>query len=311
MLSRRLLRVKAMQVAYSAAAQGGMSEGEALKLLDHSVGKSQDLYCLLLQLPYELRRLAAKRIEIGLGKIRPTEADLHPNRRFADNRFIAALYDEGDLLERLRKAAGSWADDETMLKTLFNKMTHCDVYRRYMEADEDGMAADKAYVLHFFGKELPKHAFFFAALELKSLFWNDEAEFMISMAIKTLKEHDPEVGEPLQLMPLYKDPDDREFATTLLRETLRLRAETLDMIGKYSKNWEADRVAALDVTLMAMAVAEMTAFRHISIKVTLNEYIEIAKHYSTDKSGGYINGLLEKIVRELLAAGRVAETQLK
>lgn len=310
MLSRRLLRVKAMQVAYSAAAQGGMSEGEALKLLDHSVGKSQDLYCLLLQLPYELRRLAAKRIEIGLGKIRPTEADLHPNRRFADNRFIAALYDEGDLLERLRKAAGSWADDETMLKTLFNKMTHCDVYRRYMEADEDGMAADKAYVLHFFGKELPKHAFFFAALELKSLFWNDEAEFMISIAIKSFKDFDPTAAKPFVLAPVYKDDDDRQFALTLLKQAIDLRDETIQMIGKYSKNWETDRVAAMDIVLMTLAVAEMTAFKHISIKVTLNEYIEIAKHYSTDKSGGYINGLLEKIVRELLDSGRIVEAQL-
>lgn len=310
MLSRRLIRVKVMQVVYSLVLQGGATQQEAAKLLTHSIEKSQDLYLLLLQLPYELRRLADKRIEIGLNKIRPTEADLNPNRRFVNNRFIAGLYDNNDFLEQLQKKAGSWADDETVLKTLFNKMVHTDLYKRYMDDDDDDLAADKAFIVRFFTKELPKQAYLFACLELKNIFWNDEAEFMISIAIKSFKDFDPTAAKPFVLAPVYKDDDDRQFALTLLKQAIDLRDETIQMIGKYSKNWETDRVAAMDIVLMTLAVAEMTAFKHISIKVTLNEYIEIAKHYSTDKSGGYINGLLEKIVRELLDSGRIVEAQL-
>lgn len=310
MLSRRLIRVKVMQVLYSLIQQGDLDLKEAETLLQHSIGKSQDLYHLILQLPSALRHLAAKRIEIGRTKLRPTAAELNPNTRFAQNRLILALEENEQLNKAIETSGNTWSQDDTVIKTIFSKMTHCDAYNKYMNSDEDSFEADRNFVIKFMGKELPKMSFFFQALEFKNVFWNDEAEFMISMAIKTLKDFDGTNGATVELMPLYKDEDDAEFTKKVLRRSIMERENTIEMIKKYSKNWDADRVALLDVLLINMAIAEMTTMVNIPIKVTLNEYIEIAKFYSTDKSNSYINGLLEKIVRQLVEEKRISEAQL-
>lgn len=309
MLSRRLIRVKVMQVLYALIEQGDLNPTEAAKLLQHSISKSQELYHLILQLPSELRHLAVKRIENGRSKYRPTEKELNPNTRFANNRLINKIEDDEALRKYVEAEGNTWAQDETLMKSIFAKMTHCDSYDRYMNAAEDSFEADKAFVVKFLTKELPKMSFFFAALELKNAFWNDESEFMISMAIKTIKEM-TEDGDGMDLMPLYKDDDDREFTNKLLRNSIAERDSTIEFIKKFSKNWDIERVALMDIILITMAIAEMTTMVNIPIKVTLNEYIEISKYYSTDKSSGYINGLLEKIVRQLVADKRISESQL-
>ncbi len=310
MLSRRLIRVKVLQVLYSLIQQGDLDLKEAETLLQHSIGKSQDLYHLILQLPSALRHLAAKRIEIGRTKMRPTAAELNPNTRFAKNRLILELEENEQLNKAIETSGNTWSQDDTVIKTIFSKMTHCDAYNKYMNSDEDSFEADRNFVIKFMSKELPKMSFFFQALEFKNVFWNDEAEFMISMAIKTLKDFDGSNGATVELMPLYKDEDDAEFTKKVLRRSVMERENTIEMIKKYSKNWDADRVALLDVLLINMAIAEMTTMVNIPIKVTLNEYIEIAKFYSTDKSNSYINGLLEKIVRQLVEEKRISEAQL-
>lgn len=310
MLSRRLIRVKVMQTLYSLIQQGNLDPAEAERLLQHSIGKSQDLYHLILQLPTALRHLAAKKIEIGRAKLRPTAAELNPNTRFATNKLILQLEENEQLNKIIETQSVTWAQDETVVKTIFSKLMHSEAYTRYMEAPENSFEADKAFVIRFLGKELPKMSFFFQALELKNVFWNDEAEFMISMAMKTIKEFDGQNGASVELMPLYKDQDDVDFTKNILRRSIVERDNTLELIKKFSKNWDADRVALMDVILINMAIAEMTTMVNIPIKVTLNEYIEISKYYSTDKSNSYINGLLEKIVRQLVEEKKINEAQL-
>ena len=310
MLSRRLIRVKVMQILYSLIQQGNLDPAEAERLLQHSIGKSQDLYHLILQLPTALRHLAAKKIEIGRAKLRPTAAELNPNTRFATNKLILQLEENEQLNKIIETQSVTWAQDETVVKTIFSKLMHSESYTRYMEAPENSFEADKAFVIRFLGKELPKMSFFFQALELKNVFWNDEVEFMISMAMKTIKEFDGQNGASVELMPLYKDQDDVDFTKNILRRSIVERDNTLELIKKFSKNWDADRVALMDVILINMAIAEMTTMVNIPIKVTLNEYIEISKYYSTDKSNSYINGLLEKIVRQLVEEKKINEAQL-
>lgn len=310
MLSRRLIRVKVMQILYSLIQQGNLDPAEAERLLQHSIDKSQDLYHLILQLPTALRHLAAKKIEIGRAKLRPTAAELNPNTRFATNKLILQLEENEQLNKIIETQSVTWAQDETVVKTIFSKLMHSESYTRYMEAPENSFEADKAFVIRFLGKELPKMSFFFQALELKNVFWNDEAEFMISMAMKTIKEFDGQNGASVELMPLYKDQDDVDFTKNILRRSIVERDNTLELIKKFSKNWDADRVALMDVILINMAIAEMTTMVNIPIKVTLNEYIEISKYYSTDKSNSYINGLLEKIVRQLVEEKKINEAQL-
>lgn len=310
MLSRRLIRVKVMQTLYSLIQQGNLDPQEAERLLQHSIGKSQELYHLILQLPSALRHLAAKKIEIGRSKMRPTAAELNPNTRFAQNRLILQL-EENEQLNKIVETQGvSWSQDDTVIKTIFSKLAHSEIYNRYMEAETDSFEADKAFVLKLLGKELPKMSFFFQALELKNVFWNDEAEFMISMAMKTIKDFDGQNEPQVELMPLYKDQDDVDFTKRILHRSIIERDNTIKLIKKFSKNWDADRVALMDVILIDMAIAEMTTMVNIPIKVTLNEYIEISKFYSTDKSNSYINGLLEKIVRQLVEEKRINEAQL-
>ena len=310
MLSRRLIRVKVMQVIYAQLQQGSLQLNDAEKLLQHSVGKSQELYHLMLQLPSALRKLAAKRIEIGRNKIRPTEAERNPNLRFANNRLILQI-EENEKLNKFIEAEGNtWVQDETVIKTMFSKMTHSDLYEKYMSSEVDSFESDKNFIIKFMSKELPTMQFFFSALELKNVYWNDESEFMISMAIKTMKEFDGTNGADVELMPLYKDQDDADFTKTLLRKSIAERDNAVELIKKFSKNWDADRVAMMDIILIQMAMAEMTSMVNIPIKVTLNEYIEISKYYSTSKSHSYINGLLEKIVRQLVEEKRISESQL-
>ena len=310
MLSRRLIRVKVMQILYAQNRQGEIDLKEAEQLLAHSVGKSQELYYLILQLPVALRHLAAKRIEIGKAKVRPTAAELNPNMRFAQNRLILQIEENEELNKVVEATGNTWAADESLIKTIFAKMIHSELYEKYMNSDEDSFEADRKFVIKFLCKELPTMSFFFQAIELKNAFWNDESEFMISMAAKTLKDFDGENGADVKLMPLYKDKDDEEFTSTLLRHSITELPNTWELIKKFSKNWDADRVALMDVLLIDMAIAEMTAMVNIPIKVTLNEYIEISKYYSTDKSNIYINGILEKIVRQLVEDKRISEAQL-
>lgn len=310
MLSRRLIRVKVMQILYSLNRQGNADLQEAEKLMAHSIEKSQDLYNLILQLPIALRHLAAKRILIGKAKLRPTAADLNPNMRFAQNRLILQLEENEELNKVIETTGNTWAADESLIKTIYSKMTHSELYGRYMNSDEDSFEADKNFVIKFLCKELPKMSFFFQAIELKNVYWNDESEFMISMAAKTIKDFDGENGATVKLMPLYKDDDDVQFTRSLLRHSITEMPNTMEMIKKFSKNWDADRVALMDILLIDLAIAEMTTMVNIPIKVTLNEYIEISKYYSTDKSNIYINGLLEKIVRQLVEDKRISEAQL-
>ncbi len=310
MLSRRLIRVKVMQIIYAQLEQGNLDLVEAEKTLHHSIDKSQELYHLILQLPSALRHIAAKRIEIGRQKLRPTAADLNPNMRFVNNRLIQKLEENEQLNKCVEAEGNTWLQDDTVIKTVFSKMTHTNIYEKYMRSNDDSFEADKNFVVKFLSKELPKMHFFFSALELKNLFWNDEAEFMISMAIKTIKEMTEENAETLPLIPLYKDEDDANFTKTLLRASIGEMDSTKEFIKKYSENWESDRVALLDVILIDMAIAEMTSMGNIPIKITLNEYIEIAKYYSTQKSNIFINGLLEKIVRQLVEEKRISEAQL-
>ena len=169
-----------MQVLYALVEQDNVDQIEATKILDHSIGKSQELYHLILQLPSELRRMAVKRIENGKSKLRPTAEELNPNTRFAKNRLILKMEEDEGLNKYIESEGNTWAQDETLIKTIFSKMVHSDIYLRYMNSREDSFENDKNFVVKFMTKELPKMGFFFAALELKNVFWNDESEFMIS-----------------------------------------------------------------------------------------------------------------------------------
>lgn len=310
MLSRRLLRVKVMQMVYAHTQQNDVNGDAVEKELFHSISKSHELYHYMLLLPLALKKLAAKQIENGRNKLRPSSSDLNPNTRFVNNRLLAQLEANEQLNSYVETTGISWDNDEDLLKTIYKKMRESDAYTEYMDDKNDDFETDRRFILKLYNKILPTFDFLFDALETKCVYWNDEAEFVISIAIKTLKLFDGENGASLQLMPLFKDADDEDFTKTLLRKCLTSYQSTIDLIKAFSKNWDSDRVATLDITIIQMAISEMVSFREIPIRVTLNEYIEISKYYSTDKSHIFINGILEKIVRHLVEKGQISQAQL-
>ncbi|MCF0190048.1 MAG: transcription antitermination protein NusB [Marinilabiliaceae bacterium] len=311
MLSRRLLRVKVMQMVYAHHIQEDSEYKDILNELELSVSQSHDLYMAFMLLPSALRKMAAKKIENGLNKIRPTAEEKNPNRRFVNNRLIIELERNIALQSYVEETGFSWTNDEDLLRTLFNKLIESKLYKDYMTSDEDSWDNDRAFILHYFMKELPTYGFLYDSLENKSMYWNDESEFCMSIAVKTFRLFDSNNGESVPMAGLWKDKDDKDFTVTLLRKTLAMYNEGFELIKKYSLKWDPERVTTMDTILIVMAIAEMTNFREMQIKITLNEYIEIGKYYSGEKSNVFINGILEKIVRQLFEEKRILPSQMQ
>lgn len=278
------------------------------KELQHSVLKSHELYYYMLLLPIAMKRLAIKRIENGRNKLRPTDEEKNPNLKFVQNKFVKALEENQALNDFLSATGIEW--DNELVKTIFSYMTTSEVYSDYMNSSESSFDEDMKFWVRFYNKELPKIDVLYDSLELENIYWNDDVEFAISIAVKTFKTFTEDNAATVELLPVYKDSDDREFVSTLLRKTLSTYNSTFELIKKYSRNWDPERVAQMDVIIIVMAAAEMMSFHEIPIRVTLNEYIEISKFYSTEKSNVYINGILEKIVRQMVEESLISPAQL-
>lgn len=303
MINRILLRIKIVQIVFAYYKSGEKDYGVAEKELFHSIEKTYDLYYHLLLLAIEVTRYARNKIETGLQKYRPTEEDLNPNRRFADNRLIAQLEANETLTERVEKKKLSWIDSPEVVKSLYDSIVSSENYQSYMSSDANDYTADKELWRKIFRNEVLNNEALTIALEEQSIYWCAEADFVISFILKTIKKFDENKGDTQALLPMYNHEEDKQFAQKLFFNTLRNGKEYQALIEEFTKNWELDRIAYMDVIIMMVALAELHDFPSIPINVTLNEYIEIAKQYSTDKSGTFVNGVLDKIVAHLKREG--------
>ena len=289
-----------MQVVYAYYQKGESTIDKAEKELFHSISKSHELYHAMLLLLTEIRNYGEKRIETGKQKIRPSKEDLNPNTRFVDNQLLNQLANNKSLLDYIEKTGLSWVNHPEVIKNLFQEICASDLYKEYLAMESSGYESDKKFVLKMVDKLVAPYEELYNVLEEQNIYWNDEAEFIISMVLKTLKSFEMIQGEDAVLLPEFKDEDDYQFVKTLFRKSIANYKESYDLIKKFSKNWDFERVAFVDIVLMQIALAEISEFQHIPVKVTLNEYIEIAKFYSTSKSGNFINGILDKIVDHLI-----------
>jgi N utilization substance protein B len=271
----------------------------AEKELFHSIEKTYDLYFYLLQLSIEITRFAAQKIEIKRNRLLPTEEDLHPNTRFIDNSFIAQLSENERLNEYLTVRKLSWDNYPEIIKELYEEIIASDFYAVYMNAPTADYADDKDVWRKIFKKVILQNEELDDSIQDQSIYWTDDIEMVVSFIIKTIKRFDEANGTGQALLPMFKDQEDAEFASKLIRFALTNQQELRDLIDDHTKNWELDRIAFMDIVIMQVALAELFDFPTIPVNVTLNEYIEIAKIYSTEKSGTFINGVLDNIVGKL------------
>ena len=305
MINRVLLRIKIVQILYSYYKSDSKSLPVAEKELFHSIEKTYDLYYHLLQLSIEITRFSANRIETKRNRLRPTEEDLHPNTRFIDNEFILQLSKNVQFNEYLTAHKLSWVNYPEIIKELFEELICTDFYAEYMNASTVDYAADKDVWRKIFKKVILQNEELDDSIQDQSIYWTDDIEMVVSFVIKTIKRFDASKGDEQELLPMFKDQEDIDFASKLIRSVLTKGPVLREMIDVNTKNWEIDRIAFMDIVIMEVALAELMDFPTIPVNVTLNEYIEIAKTYSTEKSGTFINGVLDNIVGQLKAENKL------
>lgn len=299
MINRVLIRIRVMQIVFA------YSQGETIDLkkaeneLVFSLQKSYDLYHYLLMLPVELTNVYAQRIDAKKAKLLPSFEDMNPNTRLLENKFILQLQANKQLLEYMQERPFLWSEHDTFIRNMFDTIINSDIYKEYIADSNTDYDTDREFWRKVFKQIICSTEDLYNILEDESLYWNDDVEIVESFVLKTIKRFDIEKGDAQELLPMFKDSTDREFAVKLLRETFLNLKENRVFIEKYTKNWESERIALMDMVIMEIALAELRSFPSIPISVTLNEYIDIAKSYSTNKSASFINGILDAVVKEL------------
>lgn len=269
------------------------------KQLFFSIDKMYEMYLYLLLLVVEMQGRAIDKIEAGLQKKLPAQEDLHPNTKFVTNTLMRALANSKNLTKALETTNVSWADNQDLIKRVFRELIETEDYKAYMADDQRGFEHDKEFLLRFFKRHMINVEGISEYFEEKSIFWNDDMDLMAGMVIKTIKII-PENAKDIELLTLWKDKDDEHgFTTELFRQTIIQGEDNAKLISEAAANWDMERIAITDMILMKMAIAEAKTMESIPLKVTLNEYIELAKYYSTPKSNGFINGVLDQLFAKL------------
>jgi N utilization substance protein B len=264
-----------------------------------SLQKSYDLYFYLLALMIELTEAYEQKVNVRKSKLLPSEADIKPNIKLLNNKFIIQLSQNRELERYLRDHPFSWAEHEAFIKKTLDNILNSDIYKEYTATETGLYEDDREFWRKVFKQIICTNEELYIILEDESLYWNDDIEIVESFVLKTIKRFDESKGTAQELLPMFKDETDREFAVKLLKESLWNGNAYRELIDKYTKNWESERIAMMDMVIMQIAIAEIISFPSIPINVTLNEYIDIAKSYSTAKSASFINGILDAIVKEL------------
>ncbi|MEI7831156.1 MAG: transcription antitermination factor NusB [Prolixibacteraceae bacterium] len=305
MISRRIIRTKVLQILYAHVSTAEKPISVSENELHFSIQKTYDLYHLLLSLPIELCDYAEKIIGIRKLKNFPTKEELNPNLRFVSNRLVNKLRSNKDLSAYIQKNKVNWVNSQELVKNIYQSMVESEVYSKYLANIVDDFQNDRKFCEEFYTEVLLRSEFVFNEFEEQSIYWNDDLDFVVSMVIKTLKKFREDSSINDHLSSLYKDEEDKDFTVKLFRKTLSKSEENRKTIETYTKNWDVDRVATMDILIMELALTELTDFPSVPIKVTLNEYIELAKFYSTQRSSLFINGVLDRITKDFKEQGKI------
>ncbi|MDR3117908.1 MAG: transcription antitermination factor NusB [Mediterranea sp.] len=307
MINRVLIRLKIIQIIYAYYQNGSKNLDSAEKELFFSLSKAYDLYNYLLLLIIALTNYAQKRIDATKARHSSTEEDPSPNLKFVKNKFAVQLAANIQLDEFAINQKKTWNNNQDFIKELYEKIIASDIYKEYMAAPDSSYELDRELWRKLYKAFVFKNESLDQLLEEQSLYWNDDKEIVDTFVLKTIKRFEEKQGANQPLLPEFKDEEDKEFTRRLFRRTILNEEYYRLLISENVKNWNFDRVAFMDVIIMQCALAEILSFPNIPISVTLNEYVEIAKLYSTPKSGSFINGTLDGIVNHLKSSDKLTK----
>jgi N utilization substance protein B len=289
-----------LQILYAFFQSEEESILKAEKELLSAVERMYDMYLFMILTLPELKRAAQNRMDEHKKKMRPTEEDLNPNLKFVNNKLIEAIETSYELtkLSEIRKVNWLGAESQEIFRKMYLAVLESEVFFEHMNNDSQGLEDDMAFALQLFKAEIANSDLIQYFFDEKSIYWADDLDLCCSMAMKTMKSW--KEGSAFEVLPLYKENDDeKEFIVNLLRKTIQMNEENEAMIDEFAQNWDLDRIAKMDILLLKMGLTELQTCSSIPTKVTLNEYIEISKFYSTPKSNLFINGVLDKAITQL------------
>ncbi|MBQ7156650.1 MAG: transcription antitermination factor NusB [Bacteroidaceae bacterium] len=299
MINRTLIRLKIVQLMYAFYQNGGKEIEMAEKELLFSLSKAYDLYNYLLMLIVAINRYALKQLEHKEEVNKTAHIDEKLNRRFVDNKFAVQLESNVQLEEHKQKMKKTWDNDINFVKKIYDEIVASEYYKEYMEMESTTYEDDRELWRKLYKNIIMKNEELDDILEDQSLYWNDDRSIIDTFVLKTIKRFEEQNEEKQELIADYKDDEDRDFALKLFRRCIQNDEYYRSLISRCVKNWEFNRLAYMDIVIMQIAIAEVLSFPLIPVSVTINEYVEIAKWYSTPKSGGYINGTLDAVCRML------------
>jgi N utilization substance protein B len=307
MLNRRLLRIKVLQIVYAHTFSVEKPIFETEKELLFSVEKSHELYLLIFELLLDIAHQATLKGELIENREVTDRSDSVKYKRLAENKIIQIIDSNREFKRKMLSSGQTWNDNISLVKDYLNQIIESDFFTKYIE-EESSFASDKKLILTIVSDIIPLNESLFAYIEDKSIYWNDDIDFILEMAYKTLKNIDENNNGSFDVLETYSNDLDKQFLLTLFRKCITDFQKFTEIIEKNLENWKLDRVADIDLLLIKMAIIEAIEFNSIPLKVTLNEYIEIAKFYSTENSGTFINGLIDKIYKELVTDKVIIKT---
>lgn len=308
MLNRRILRVKVMQALYGFFHDEHSQLANLEKALFLSIDRVYELYLHFLVLPVELADIAEIQMEEARNKKLPSPEELNPNRRFVDSYVISALRNNPLLKAAVDKHKVSWANDRDEIKKLWREIKNSELYVNYLESEEHPIE-DRKFIERLTKQFFLDNDSLYQLFQERSIYWDfEDCDYAINMALRYFGKIKA-IDRYKSLPQLWKDEEeDKPFVKQLFRKVIANDEHNTEVIDSKTKNWDSDRIAHLDILLMKMAITELIEFRSIPIKVTLNEYIELSKFFSTPKSKIFINGVLDKVVAEFKRDQKIKKT---
>ncbi|MCR4920905.1 MAG: transcription antitermination factor NusB [Bacteroidaceae bacterium] len=309
MINREIIRQKVVQIVYSYYQQGDSRPDRAEKELLMSMSKAYELYNYMLLLLVEMNRVALRIYQMRQSRLTRLGSYETENARFVNNRFMLQMESNRQLMEFRENHNRFWADLEEFVRSLYLKVEEQDFYKEYMSRRSSSFAEDREVWRLIYRQLICNNDELDALLEEQSLYWNDDKTVVDTFVLKTLNRFTEQSSPDMPLLPEFRDDADREFAIRLLRRTLANAEYLQSLIAGSTRRWDVERVALMDRVIMQVALAEITSFPTIPLGVSINEYVELAKTYSTPKSGKYVNASLDHISKQLIEEKKLVKAE--